>query len=229
MPSTGQSHIPLDTLPFLSPHSPRNDVIFTNQPTLGRHLRAGDEELEEEVGEGDGGDEEHRHHRNHRSVVSPPRGGTSTPTISPAWRLHLYNLLERPNSSPAAVLVHLLVTFLIVFSVLVTVLETVPAFHSFPGGIWFGLETSLVALFTIEYVARCAATSYSWSSLFGWIGCAYFLPSFSFLLCLIPSILAFFGVMDLLAILPYYIEIALQKDTVSQHFHLSIILPDTAF
>lgn len=229
MPSTGQSHIPLDTLPFLSPHSPRNDVIFTNQPTLGRHLRAGDEELEEEVGEGDGGDEEHRHHRNHRSVVSPPRGGTSTPTISPAWRLHLYNLLERPNSSPAAVLVHLLVTFLIVFSVLVTVLETVPAFHSFPGGIWFGLETSLVALFTIEYVARCAATSYSWSSLFGWIGCAYFLPSFSFLLCLIPSILAFFGVMDLLAILPYYIEIALQKDTVSQYFHLSIILPDTAF
>src|SRR5712675_2656081 len=137
MPSTGQSHIPLDTLPFLSPHSPRNDVIFTNQPTLGRHLRAGDEELEEEVGEGDGGDEEHRHHRNHRSVVPPPRGGTSTPTISPAWRLHLYNLLERPNSSPAAVLVHLLVTFLIVFSVLVTVLETVPAFHSFPGGIWF--------------------------------------------------------------------------------------------
>jgi hypothetical protein len=95
--------------------------------------------------------------------------------ITPAWRLHLYNLLERPNSSAAAVLVHVLVTVLIVFSALVTVLETVPgALHSLPGGLWFGLETSLVALFTVEYVARCAATSYSWSGLFGWVGCAFF-------------------------------------------------------
>jgi len=90
-----------------------------------------------------------------------------------------------------------------VFSALVTILETVPAFHSLPGGIWFGLETSLVALFTIEYVARCAATSYSWSSLFGWVG-------------------SFFGIMDLLAILPFYIEIALHKDT-SILFRFSIL------
>jgi hypothetical protein len=113
--------------------------------------------------------------------------------ITPAWRLHLYNLLERPNSSAAAVLVHVLVTFLIVFSALVTILETVPgALHSLPGGLWFGLETSLVALFTVEYVARCAATSYSWSGLFGWVGCALFFSppllqvfsfSFSFLFC----------------------------------------------
>jgi hypothetical protein len=124
--------------------------------------------------------------------------------ITPAWRLHLYNLLERPNSSAAAVLVHVLVTFLIVFSALVTILETVPgALHSLPGGLWFGLETSLVALFTVEYVARCAATSYSWSGLFGWVG-------------------SFFGIMDLLAILPYYIEIALQKDT-STLFRFSIL------
>jgi hypothetical protein len=95
-----------------------------------------------------------------------------TEIIEPAWRLQLYNLLERPNSSAAAVLVHVLVTALIVFSALVTILETVPAFHSLPGGIWFGLETSLVALFTVEYVARCAATSYSWSALFAWVGCA---------------------------------------------------------
>ncbi|KAH9958858.1 hypothetical protein BC827DRAFT_1269298 [Russula dissimulans] len=203
MPSTRQSHIPLDTLPFLSTHSARNDIIFADQPTLGRHLHTGDEELEEDDGEGDGDEEHGHHHHHHHSVVPPTRGGTGTPTISPAWRLHLYNLLERPNSSPAAVLIHVLVTFLIVFSAIVTVLETVPAFHSFPGGIWFGLETSLVALFTVEYVARCAATSHSWSSLFGWIG-------------------SFFGIMDLLAILPYYIEIALQKDTTTL-FRFSIL------
>jgi membrane-associated HD superfamily phosphohydrolase len=104
--------------------------------------------------------------------------------IKPAWRLHLYNLLERPNSSAAAVLVHVLVTALIVFSALVTILETVPGtLRSLPGGIWFGLETSLVALFTVEYVARCAATSYSWSGLFGWVGCACFLL---LLLLLVP-------------------------------------------
>ncbi|KAI0297450.1 hypothetical protein B0F90DRAFT_1811118 [Multifurca ochricompacta] len=123
--------------------------------------------------------------------------------ITPAWRLNLYNLLERPNSSPAAVLIHVLVTILIVFSALVTIIETVPAFHSLPGGMWFGLETSLVALFTVEYVARCVASSYSWSSFFAWVG-------------------SFFGIMDLLAILPYYIEIALQKDT-STLFRFSIL------
>ena len=106
------------------------------------------------------------------------RGTGSAPppsmSIKPAWRLHLYNLLERPNSSAAAVLVHVVVTALIVFSALVTILETVPGtLRSLPGGIWFGLETSLVALFTVEYVARCAATSYSWTGLFGWVGCEY--------------------------------------------------------
>lgn len=113
----------------------------------------------------------HRHRRRHRQQRRRTRSPLAE-TIEPAWRLQLYNLLERPNSSAAAVLVHVLVTALIVFSALVTILETVPVFHSLPGGIWFGLETSLVALFTVEYVARCAATSYSWSALFAWVGCA---------------------------------------------------------
>lgn len=177
MPSTGpSSNIPLDTLPFLGPrHATHNGDLFADQPSISRYPRTDDnnddddDDGEEGVG-GDGdGDEEDRVSRPHRRAASP------TLAIAPAWRLHLYNLLERPNSSPAAVLVHVLVTALIVFSALVTILETVPAFHSLPGGIWFGLETSLVALFTIEYVARCAATSYSWSSLFGWVGCTSFL------------------------------------------------------
>lgn len=151
-----------------------------------------DEEEAEGLGEADpdvdaeGGDGYPHHHsgaaiaaavrsRRARARARRGSGGRASPsmTITPAWRLHLYNLLERPNSSAAAVLVHVLVTVVIVFSALVTILETVPgALHSLPGGLWFGLETSLVALFTVEYVARCAATSYSWSGLFGWVGCA---------------------------------------------------------
>ncbi len=180
MPSTGpSSDIALDSLPFLAPRNTQNDV--TGQPAIGRRTPDDDDDEEEdEEAAHDGRDEEssHRHLRHHRRHGRAPTRTTTT-IITPAWRRRLYNLLERPNSSAAAVMVHVLVTALIVFSALITILETVPTFHSFPGGIWFGLETSLVALFTVEYVARCVATSYSWSAFFAWVGCAlsYFFVS----------------------------------------------------
>ena len=194
MPSTStgpSSNIPLDTLPFLHTRHTSNNDIFTDQPAIGRRTPTGndnDDEEEDEAEEEANGDvdeeigltrqrQRQRRRRRASSITSP------TTNIEPPWRLHLYNLLERPNSSAAAVLVHVLVTGLIAFSALVTILETVPAFHSLPGGIWFGLETSLVALFTVEYVARCAATSYSWSALFAWVGCAC-VPFFSSLFSL---------------------------------------------
>lgn len=196
MPSTltgPSSNIPLETLPFLNTRHTPNDDIFADQPAIGRRTPTSDDDDEEEEDEAEeeangGVDEEaglnqqrqrQRRHRRHAPSV-PITTTTTTTTIEPAWRLHLYNLLERPNSSAAAVLVHVLVTGLIAFSALVTILETVPLFHSLPGGIWFGLETSLVALFTVEYMARCAATSYSWSALFAWVGCAC-VSFFSFL------------------------------------------------
>jgi potassium voltage-gated channel Shal-related subfamily D member 2 len=162
MPSSSSApttDIALDSLPFLNSRNPsRNESRFPDSPTIAHLPRDHD----------DGGDDEEE---------GAGRSGSSNRPmiiiISPPWRLHLYNLLERPNSSPAAMLVHVLVTVLIIFSALVTILETVPAFHSFPGGLWFGLETSLVALFTVEYVARCTATSYSWSAFFGWFGCTH--------------------------------------------------------
>ncbi|KAI9458385.1 voltage-gated potassium channel [Lactarius psammicola] len=184
MPSTRPTHIALDALPFLGPRSAHGDEIFTDQPGIIRSPRRDP-------------------HDDHDDHDTPPLSAHGRPTIGPPWRLYLYNLLERPNSSPAAVLVHVLITVLIIFSALVTILETVPAFHSLPGGIWFGIETSLVALFTVEYIARCAATSFSRSAFFAWAG-------------------SFLGIMDLLAILPYYIEIALQKDT-STLFRFSIL------
>jgi len=196
MPSTStgpSSNIPLETLPFLNTRHTSNDDIFTDQPAIGRRTPTGDadddaEETETEEEANGNVDEEvglNRQRQRQRRRRHAPSVSTPATTIEPAWRLHLYNLLERPNSSAAAVLVHVLVTGLIAFSALVTILETVPAFHSLPVGIWFGLETSLVALFTVEYVARCAATSYSWSALFAWVGCACFF--LLFFLCILGS------------------------------------------
>ncbi|KAF8895953.1 voltage-gated potassium channel [Mucidula mucida] len=121
----------------------------------------------------------------------------------PEWKRDLFSLLEQPTSSSGAFLIHALMTFLIVLSALVTVLETVPAFHSISPKVWFGFETSLVALFTIEYVARCLAWSTSWTNLFKWM-------------------ISFFGVIDMLSVLPYYIELMLQQDT-STFFRFSIL------
>lgn len=113
-----------------------------------------------------------------RDQSQPPSPRT---VIYPPWKRDLLALLERPTSSSAAFVVHFTSTSLIVISALVTVLETVPSFHYISPATWFGLETSLVALFTIEYVARCVAWSYSWSSLAKWVGCAFSL--FSFKVC----------------------------------------------
>ena len=91
--------------------------------------------------------------------------------IQPLWKRSLYQLLEQPTSSPAAFVFHMFSTFLIILSAIITVLETVPAVHSISTRIWFGLETSIVALFTMEYAARCVAWSNTWSSLFYWMFC----------------------------------------------------------
>ncbi|KAG6860452.1 hypothetical protein C0995_010971 [Termitomyces sp. Mi166 len=89
--------------------------------------------------------------------------------IHPPWKRSLHALLEHPKSSPAAIFLHMLVTFLILISALVTVLETIPTLHEISTGAWFGVETTLVALFTIEYVARCLAWSGTWISLLKWM------------------------------------------------------------
>ena len=94
-------------------------------------------------------------------------------SIFPLWKRELYVLLEQPTSSQAAFIIHILTTSLIILSAIVTVLETVPSFHSIPGGIWFGVETSLVVLFTVEYIARCIAHSGSWIMLAKWVICVF--------------------------------------------------------
>ncbi|KAF8798673.1 voltage-gated potassium channel [Phlegmacium glaucopus] len=123
--------------------------------------------------------------------------------IYPPWKRKLYQLLEQPTSSTAAFAMHMFITALIVLSAFVTVLETVPAVHSISTKIWFGMETSVVALFTVEYVARSLAWSNTWRTLFHWV-------------------FSFYGVIDLLSVLPYYIELILLQDT-SVYFRFSIL------
>ena len=94
---------------------------------------------------------------------------------TPSWKNDLYLLLENPTSSQAAFLIHFFTTSLIVISAVVTVLETVPAFHHISGSLWFGLETTLVVLFTIEYIGRCIAHGTSWGRFFKWVVCECFL------------------------------------------------------
>ncbi|KAJ7721537.1 hypothetical protein DFH07DRAFT_297131 [Mycena maculata] len=134
---------------------------------------------------------------------SPSRDEATLAAIHPAWRRNLYALLEQPTSSDAAFLVHVLMTALIVLSAIVTVLETVPSLHSIRTSVWFGLETSLVALFTMEYIARCLAWSGTWMSLLRWV-------------------VSFFGIIDLLSVAPYYLELILSQDT-SVFFRFSIL------
>lgn len=105
--------------------------------------------------------------------------------IQPPWRRELFQLLEQATSSGTAFFLHMFLTFLIVFSALVTIMETVPAVHSISTRVWFGVETTVVVLFTMEYIARCLAWSSTWSSLFYWVICEF--PSPCSRTCLIAS------------------------------------------
>lgn len=100
--------------------------------------------------------------------------------IEPPWKRTVFQILEQPASSSSAFLVHIFTTFLIILSAVITVLETVPAVRSISGRVWFGLETSVVALFTVEYIARWVAWSNTWSSLFSWVFCKHRLLYLSF-------------------------------------------------
>ncbi|KAF8760874.1 Ion channel [Rhizoctonia solani] len=92
-----------------------------------------------------------------------------------------------------AFVIHFFSTFLIAFSACVTTLETLPAFRSSSERVWFGIETALVALFTLEYGARCFAHSETWSQLWSWAT-------------------SFFPILDLIAILPFYLLLILKFD-----------------
>ena len=147
--------------------------------------------------------------------------------IHPRWKRELYLLLEHPTSSPSAFIIHFATTSLIVVSAAVTVLETIPSSHSISSSVWFGLETTLVVLFTVEYIVRAVAHSNTWSSFAKWAICMSPLLASLRAVSHARKRVAFFGIIDLLGIVPYYIEIASGQDTVRTCRPQPSIKPDS--
>jgi potassium voltage-gated channel Shal-related subfamily D protein 2 len=90
-------------------------------------------------------------------------------------------------------------------SALLTILSTLPAVHTdtTTTRLLFGLDTTVVVLFTIEYISRSLAHSDTWSQYYNWAT-------------------SFFAILDFIAIFPYYIEVARNDDT-STLFRFSIL------
>ncbi|KAK9768918.1 hypothetical protein K7432_000045 [Basidiobolus ranarum] len=115
----------------------------------------------------------------------------------------LYLLLEDPSSTPAAFMINVFVSFMIVLSAAVSTVETIPAFHYAGTSLWFNFETTIVFLFTLEYLLRFYAHSDSRQQL-------------------LRFILAPLSIIDVIAIAPYYVELILQRDT-SYEFRFTIL------
>ncbi|KAL7411694.1 hypothetical protein BDY24DRAFT_416920 [Mrakia frigida] len=126
-------------------------------------------------------------------------------SMKSSWRRKVFLLMEEPKSSEEAFMVHWSVTFLILFSALLTVISTLPGYHSVPvlARVLFGLDTTIVVLFTLEYFTRLIGHSDSRKQLFA-------------------HATSFLAVIDFLSVFPYYLEIMLHDDT-SVMFRFSIL------
>ncbi|ORX93434.1 voltage-gated potassium channel, partial [Basidiobolus meristosporus CBS 931.73] len=118
-------------------------------------------------------------------------------------RKKLYLLLEDPSSTPAAFVVNVFVSFMIVLSTVVSTVETIPAFHYAGTSLWFNFETTIVFLFTVEYILRFYAHSDSREQL-------------------LQFIIAPLSIIDVVAIAPYYVELILRRDA-SYEFRFTIL------
>ncbi|KAF9113266.1 hypothetical protein BGX27_001910 [Mortierella sp. AM989] len=128
---------------------------------------------------------------------------TQANAIRNPFKRRLYLLLEDPSSSNAAFALNVWVSFAIVLSAVITTIETIPAFRSTDSKVWFYFETIMVAFFTIELIARIICHSDSLKQLKKFI----FSP---------------LAIIDLISILPYYIELALTNDT-TVYFRFTIL------
>ncbi|CAO3645967.1 unnamed protein product [Cunninghamella blakesleeana] len=118
--------------------------------------------------------------------------------------ISLYLLLEEPSSSRAAFWTNVVVSFLIVSSAIMTTIETIPAFRSAESNrVWFHLESTMVALFTLEYLLRLFAHSDSFIMLKNFV-------------------LAPISIIDFISIVPFYIEVIAQRDT-TYEFRFTIL------
>ncbi|KAI9164290.1 hypothetical protein H9P43_008119 [Blastocladiella emersonii ATCC 22665] len=125
-------------------------------------------------------------------TLSNVRGDDEDDADSLTWNQKLYNLLEDPSSSKPALYLSMFIAFMIVASTLVATLETIPSLYSNEVDIWAirqGIEIFIIAVFTLEYVLRVLARCDSFASAWRFIRSPL-------------------GLIDLVAIVPYYVELA---------------------
>ncbi|KAG9323337.1 hypothetical protein KVV02_004545 [Mortierella alpina] len=122
------------------------------------------------------------------------RSNSQANAIRNPFKRKLFLLLEDPSSSHAAFALNVWVSFAIVLSAVITTIETIPSFRSTDSVVWFDFETVMVAFFTIEFAGRVICHSDSFKQLKKFL-------------------LSPLAIIDILSILPYYIELALTRDT----------------
>ncbi|CAO3569927.1 unnamed protein product [Mortierella alpina] len=122
------------------------------------------------------------------------RSNSQANAIRNPFKRKLFLLLEDPSSSHAAFALNVWVSFAIVLSAVITTIETIPSFRSTDSVVWFDFETVMVAFFTIEFAGRVICHSDSFKQLKKFL-------------------LSPLAIIDILSILPYYIELALARDT----------------
>lgn len=113
--------------------------------------------------------------------------GTEPPAVpSASWRRRLHDVIFETDT-PAGRAFDLALLWLIVASVLCVTLESVESVRARHGGLLYGAEWAFTALFTVEYVLRLACVNRP----LAYAG-------------------SFFGVVDLLSIVPTYLSLGLE-------------------
>ncbi|KAJ2396836.1 hypothetical protein GGI23_003755 [Coemansia sp. RSA 2559] len=129
--------------------------------------------------------------------------GQEAKRIKSKWKRDLFLLFEDPSSSIGAFLINVFVTFMIIFSAVLTTVETIPALHKGNAHVWLALELTIVAIFTIEFVLRFLGHTDTWRQ--AW-----------------RHGKSFITIVDALAIFPFYVELALSRDT-AYEFRFTIL------
>ncbi|KAJ2559788.1 hypothetical protein EV175_000173 [Coemansia sp. RSA 1933] len=129
--------------------------------------------------------------------------GQEARRIKSKWKRDLFLLFEDPSSSVGAFLINVFVTFMIIFSAVLTTVETIPSLHKGNAHVWLALELTIVAIFTIEFVLRFLGHTDTWRQ--AW-----------------RHGKSFITIVDALAIFPFYVELALSRDT-AYEFRFTIL------
>ncbi|KAJ1915763.1 hypothetical protein H4219_004144 [Mycoemilia scoparia] len=124
-------------------------------------------------------------------------------SIRSEWKRELFLLFEDPSSSRRAFWVNIFVTIMIIFSAVLSTIETIPSMREGHPHLWFNLEALVVVIFTIEFILRACGHSGTVRQFF-------------------RHILSFLTIVDIVAIVPFYIELMLKKDT-SYEFRFTIL------